>query len=325
MGNGVRPHAGRGGSNGRDHHPFGFSVWMAGGGIKAGIVHGATDEIGFHAVENRHYVTDIHATVLHQLGIDPETAGRAGTQAARNRLRETDSRHPCLACCRPCGQLRRCSISHSSMTHKSVLTEKMYAYVQQGKVYQAPFDSGPAKQIHDGRRPRWSPDSKLLAFTANHDGVAQIFLCDAFSGNTRQLTHSRSPVTSFAWSADSRAIGFLAMDAGPPPDPVVSGKYSQYSRLYLQAIDANSAKRITEAQVHVTSFALSPSGRHAVYAAQATPLTQDSLQSDLYTVDLATLVTKPLCRPTGPRRRSIVLSRWQVDRISLAGRNNQLL
>ena len=59
-------------SNGRDHHPFGFSVWMAGGGIKAGVVHGATDEIGFHAVENRHYVTDIHATLLHQLGIDPK-------------------------------------------------------------------------------------------------------------------------------------------------------------------------------------------------------------------------------------------------------------
>jgi hypothetical protein len=58
-------------SNGRDHHPFGFSVFMAGGGVKAGVVHGATDEIGFHAVENRHYVTDIHATVLHQLGLDP--------------------------------------------------------------------------------------------------------------------------------------------------------------------------------------------------------------------------------------------------------------
>jgi hypothetical protein len=59
-------------SNGRDHHPFGFSVWMAGGGIKPGVVHGATDEIGFHAVENRHYVTDIHATVLHQLGMNPK-------------------------------------------------------------------------------------------------------------------------------------------------------------------------------------------------------------------------------------------------------------
>jgi len=60
-------------SDGRDHHPYGFSVWMAGGGLKGGVVHGATDELGFHAVENRHYVTDIHATVLHQLGIDPRT------------------------------------------------------------------------------------------------------------------------------------------------------------------------------------------------------------------------------------------------------------
>jgi uncharacterized protein (DUF1501 family) len=58
------------GADGRDHHNYGFSIWMAGGGIKGGIVEGATDELGFHAVENRHYVTDIHATVLHLLGLD---------------------------------------------------------------------------------------------------------------------------------------------------------------------------------------------------------------------------------------------------------------
>ncbi|MGD9647167.1 MAG: DUF1501 domain-containing protein [Pirellulales bacterium] len=58
------------GAVGRDHHIFGFSIWMAGGGLKQGVVHGATDEIGFHAVENRHYVTDVHATILHQLGLD---------------------------------------------------------------------------------------------------------------------------------------------------------------------------------------------------------------------------------------------------------------
>jgi hypothetical protein len=65
--------------DGRDHHPYGFSAWMAGGGIKGGVVHGATDELGFHAVENRHYVTDVHATVLHQMGLDPhrlEVPGR---------------------------------------------------------------------------------------------------------------------------------------------------------------------------------------------------------------------------------------------------------
>ena len=59
------------GQKGRDHDHYGFTVWMAGGGIKGGIAHGATDELGFHAVENRHYVTDVHATLLHQLGLDP--------------------------------------------------------------------------------------------------------------------------------------------------------------------------------------------------------------------------------------------------------------
>ena len=55
---------------GRDHHPQGFCAWLAGGGIKGGITHGVTDELGFHAVEDRHYVTDIHATVLRCIGLD---------------------------------------------------------------------------------------------------------------------------------------------------------------------------------------------------------------------------------------------------------------
>ncbi len=57
---------------GRDHHPHGFSVWFAGAGIQGGTVYGATDELGFHAVEPGHYVTDLHATVLHLLGLDPQ-------------------------------------------------------------------------------------------------------------------------------------------------------------------------------------------------------------------------------------------------------------
>ncbi|MDP6445026.1 MAG: DUF1501 domain-containing protein, partial [Pirellulaceae bacterium] len=56
---------------GRDHHPHGFTVWFAGAGVKRGFVHGRTDELGFHAVEDAHYVTDIHATVLNLLGLDP--------------------------------------------------------------------------------------------------------------------------------------------------------------------------------------------------------------------------------------------------------------
>ena len=59
------------GADGRDHHNYGFSIWMAGAGLKRGLVHGATDELGFHAVEDRHYVTDIHATLFLLLGLDP--------------------------------------------------------------------------------------------------------------------------------------------------------------------------------------------------------------------------------------------------------------
>jgi hypothetical protein len=65
---------------GRDHHPHGFTVWMAGGGVKRGHIHGATDEFGFHAVESPHYVTDIHATVLHLMGMDPERVEIPGRQ-----------------------------------------------------------------------------------------------------------------------------------------------------------------------------------------------------------------------------------------------------
>ena len=71
-----------GGTDGRDHHPHGFTVWFAGAGVKRGYVHGATDELGFHAIEPGHYVTDIHATVLHLMGLD----GRRLEVPGRKRL-----------------------------------------------------------------------------------------------------------------------------------------------------------------------------------------------------------------------------------------------
>ena len=58
------------GSNGRDHNPFGFTIWMAGGGAKPGITYGATDEFGYRAVENKMDIHDMHATMLHLLGMD---------------------------------------------------------------------------------------------------------------------------------------------------------------------------------------------------------------------------------------------------------------
>lgn len=60
------------GSRGRDHHPYGFSAWMAGGGIQGGKAIGATDELGFHVVDNKVHVNDLHATMLSLLGLDHE-------------------------------------------------------------------------------------------------------------------------------------------------------------------------------------------------------------------------------------------------------------
>jgi hypothetical protein len=58
------------GTNGREHHPFGFTMWLAGGGIKGGLAYGATDDFGWHSVQNPVHVHDLHATILHLMGLD---------------------------------------------------------------------------------------------------------------------------------------------------------------------------------------------------------------------------------------------------------------
>jgi len=60
------------GGSGRDHNHHGFSVWLAGGGVKGGMTYGSTDEFGFAAAENKVHVHDLHATILHLMGIDHE-------------------------------------------------------------------------------------------------------------------------------------------------------------------------------------------------------------------------------------------------------------
>jgi hypothetical protein len=60
------------GARGRDHHHLGFTMWLAGGGVKRGHVHGATDDLGYAAVQQRVHVHDLHATILHLMGLDHE-------------------------------------------------------------------------------------------------------------------------------------------------------------------------------------------------------------------------------------------------------------
>ena len=60
------------GTDGREHHPFGFTMWLAGAGIKPGIIHGATDDYGWHAIKDKVHLHDLHATILHLMGLDHE-------------------------------------------------------------------------------------------------------------------------------------------------------------------------------------------------------------------------------------------------------------
>ena len=80
--------------NGRDHHIKGFSMWLAGGGISGGMTYGATDELGYNAVENPVHVHDLHATMLHLLGIDHT---RLTYRFQGRDFRLTDVARPCGA------------------------------------------------------------------------------------------------------------------------------------------------------------------------------------------------------------------------------------
>ena len=60
------------GGDGRDHNPHGFTVWMAGGGVKRGFSYGETDDYGYYATQDKVHIHDLHATILHLLGIDHE-------------------------------------------------------------------------------------------------------------------------------------------------------------------------------------------------------------------------------------------------------------
>ena len=177
-----------------------------------------------------------------------------------------------------------------------------YAWVQhslesnawRNTVRMASIPSGAAKVIASGTRPRWAPDSMRLAYLNK-----QVHVIDLKSGGSRVVTRSPSPVTSYCWTPDGRGIAYLAVDAGPEPDPIVAEHDYRYSRLYLQSLEGDEPRRLTTTDRHVVSFALSPDGTRAVYAAQPTPRNRDSFDADLYEIDLRTLSEKALVTQPG--------------------------
>ena len=98
--------------------------------------------------------------------------------------------------------------------------------------------------IERGSRPRWSPDSKRLAFL--NDG--QVHVQDITAGGTKVVTHSATPVNSYMWSPDGQQIAYLANDPSKPEDPIIAGQTRWYSRLTCSqspvAMRSSSRRRI---------------------------------------------------------------------------------
>src|SRR5262245_60178565 len=160
---------------------------------------------------------------------------------------------------------------------------RFYAYVRRSlegsawrsAVHIAPIASGAPREVAKGVRPRWSPDSLRLAYM---DG--QVHVIGKQDSAARAVTHSASPVISYSWTPDGKGIAYLAADSGPEPDPIVADRDYRYARIYLQSLDGGEPRRLTIADRHVVSFALSPDGRRAVYASQPTPRNRDNFDAD---------------------------------------------
>ena len=136
------------GTDGRDHNPYGFTIWLAGGGVKGGTIHGATDDYGYHAVENKVEIHDLHATMLHLLGIDHK---RLTYRFGGRDMRLTDvhgeviTGDPGLRSRRALTPLKarwwlRPSLLESSINHANVLNVMLVEPAQQRLLFLAQVD-----------------------------------------------------------------------------------------------------------------------------------------------------------------------------------------
>ena len=154
--------------------------------------------------------------------------------------------------------------------------------------------AGAGQRVVSGTRPRWSPDSKLLAFLDK-----QIKVYDVADRSVRSITDAKATITSFSWSPDGVGDRFIyPAIADPTPDPIVADRDYRYGRLYWQPVSGGPAKLVTKADRHVISFSVSPDARRVVYAAQPTPRNRDAFNVDLYEIDLRSGAEQSASRAT---------------------------
>ncbi|HJQ68850.1 MAG TPA: S9 family peptidase [Blastocatellia bacterium] len=145
-------------------------------------------------------------------------------------------------------------------------------------------------------QPRWSPDSRRLAFISDRDGKAQIYVISIDGGEAERVTDSPTAVQGFEWSPDGRRIAFVSADALPEArekekkdgfDQIILDADYQYARISVVEVGPAEARKpvvITSGNFHVTELAWSPDGSVIAFTARGTPKLADVATTEIYAV-----------------------------------------
>jgi dipeptidyl aminopeptidase/acylaminoacyl peptidase len=194
----------------------------------------------------------------------------------------------------------------------------------QTDVWLVPATGGEARALASSTAgddtPRWSPDGRFVAFLSERprpgarpedeaEAKRQIWLIRPDGGEAVPLTSAPGSVSAFEWSADGKAIGFLAREPKSEArqkrekekdDAWTPAELHPWNRLWVIDVATRAARQLTSGALHVGSLALSPDGKQIAFSGQATPLIPDSFRSDLYLVDIAGGAPAPLVARKGP-------------------------
>jgi dipeptidyl aminopeptidase/acylaminoacyl peptidase len=174
--------------------------------------------------------------------------------------------------------------------------------------------------------PRWSPDSKRLAFLSDRDGSKQIYVISPAGGEATELTHFDGGVTAFEWSPDGRHIAFTSTGAEPKAKKDRKEKYGDfeivegdYTMVQLWTINADEEKPKADAlttgtQFSVGAFNWSPDSKHIAFDATRDPALSSGDTSDIYLVRLSDKYVKKLVDTPGPDRNPV----WSPDGAQIA-------
>src|SRR5262249_17726913 len=172
--------------------------------------------------------------------------------------------------------------------------------------------------------PRWSPDSKRLAFISNRDdNKAQIFVISPFGGEAQKLTDSKTAVQSFAWSPDGRRIAYTAQQEPTAEeekkqkdkdDTIVVDQNHKMSRIWIIDVDTKKATELVKGDYSASDLQWSPDGKTIAYVTVPTPKADDGNVTDIWTVDVESRKTRKLTGNEGPDSAP----RWSPDGLQIA-------